>query len=139
MHFSTVPATAALLALLPATIASPHSFARRDSSTGQCGAANGGLKCDGSTVNACCSPAGWCGDSTDHCGTGCQAAYGVCSLSLYLLHHWHLADRFFSFRHVVEQQPLHQLDQLLVSRELMLGVSVMARILVAVPWRERLP
>jgi len=78
MHFSKVPATAALLALLPATIASPHSFSRRDSSTGQCGAANGGLKCDGSTVNVCCSPAGWCGDTADHCGTGCQAAYGTC-------------------------------------------------------------
>ncbi|RPA99574.1 glycoside hydrolase/deacetylase [Choiromyces venosus 120613-1] len=77
MHFSKVSA-AVLLALLPATIASPHGLFGRDSSTGQCGAANGGLKCDDSAVNACCSAAGWCGDSAGHCGTGCQAAYGKC-------------------------------------------------------------
>ena len=87
MHFSMVPATAALLALLPATIASPRGLYRRDSATGQCGAANGNLKCDASTGNTCCSVSGWCGDSSDHCGTGCQSAYGVCSLSLYLHHH----------------------------------------------------
>lgn len=78
MHFSKVSATAALLALLPVTIASPHGFFPRDSNTGQCGAANGGLKCDGSSENACCSVNGWCGDTADHCGTGCQAAYGKC-------------------------------------------------------------
>ncbi|KAI5848420.1 hypothetical protein BZA05DRAFT_420297 [Tricharina praecox] len=53
---------------------------RRDSPTGQCGAANSGYTCTASTgANQCCSPAGWCGDSTAHCGTGCQSAYGTCS------------------------------------------------------------
>lgn len=27
----------------------------------------------------CCSQYGWCGDSADHCGTGCQSAYGSCN------------------------------------------------------------
>lgn len=27
----------------------------------------------------CCSEWGWCGDSAEHCGTGCQSAYGSCS------------------------------------------------------------
>src|SRR5205807_8786613 len=82
MHFSEVSVATALLALLPATIATPHYYSlfSRDSNTGLCGAANGGLKCDGSAQNTCCSPTGYCGDTADHCGTGCQSAYGVCFL-----------------------------------------------------------
>ncbi|CCX06376.1 hypothetical protein FPQ18DRAFT_346297 [Pyronema domesticum] len=84
-----VSVSSLLLALLPATsvlacamhraTTTQDSVERRDSSTGQCGAANGNLSCNGTTVNRCCSQAGWCGDSTDHCGTGCQAAFGYCS------------------------------------------------------------
>ncbi|KAF4341558.1 chitinase [Fusarium beomiforme] len=33
------------------------------------------LKCPTGT---CCSPAGFCGDTAAHCGTGCQSAYGKC-------------------------------------------------------------
>ncbi|CUS09967.1 unnamed protein product [Tuber aestivum] len=76
MHFQKASAAVALLALLPATIASP--LFRRNSSSGQCGAANGGLRCDASPGNSCCSAAGNCGDSADHCGTGCQAGFGTC-------------------------------------------------------------
>ncbi len=45
-----------------------------------CGAANGGI-CAGTM---CCSEAGWCngnpaaGTSDDHCGIGCQSAFGNC-------------------------------------------------------------
>ncbi|OUM63651.1 carbohydrate-binding module family 18 protein, partial [Piromyces sp. E2] len=30
-------------------------------------------------TNECCSQYGWCGTSTDHCGTGCQSEFGQCS------------------------------------------------------------
>ncbi|ORX59958.1 hypothetical protein BCR36DRAFT_408328 [Piromyces finnis] len=29
--------------------------------------------------NKCCSPYGWCGTTTAHCGTGCQSGYGLCT------------------------------------------------------------
>jgi Chitin recognition protein len=29
----------------------------------------------------CCSPWGYCGSSSDHCGSGCQTAFGACSLT----------------------------------------------------------
>ncbi|KAK3389961.1 carbohydrate-binding module family 18 protein [Podospora didyma] len=45
------------------------------SKDGQCG---GGLTCAGSSYGNCCSPHGWCGKTTDHCGTGCQADFGLC-------------------------------------------------------------
>ena len=28
--------------------------------------------------NACCSASGWCGTSSDYCGTGCQIGFGYC-------------------------------------------------------------
>ncbi|KAI5792582.1 hypothetical protein DFH27DRAFT_192877 [Peziza echinospora] len=43
----------------------------------RCGAAFG-FKC-GATVDKCCSVNNWCGDTTAHCGTGCQAGYGTCT------------------------------------------------------------
>lgn len=44
------------------------------STDGRCGPNNGGTICDpNSTVykGSCCSAAGWCGNTVDHCGTGC--------------------------------------------------------------------
>lgn len=35
--------------------------------------------CQGSVFGNCCSQYGWCGSTTGHCGTGCQAAFGTCS------------------------------------------------------------
>ncbi|KAF8252736.1 glycoside hydrolase/deacetylase [Wilcoxina mikolae CBS 423.85] len=29
----------------------------------------------------CCSQFGWCGDSIEHCGTGCQPEFGVCFIA----------------------------------------------------------
>lgn len=49
-----------------------------DSDTGRCGPSGGELSCLSSgTDNGCCSPSGWCGDSSDHCGAGCLSEFGV--------------------------------------------------------------
>ncbi|KAK3353758.1 hypothetical protein B0T25DRAFT_608211 [Lasiosphaeria hispida] len=42
---------------------------------GHCGE---GFTCQGSAFGSCCSPHGWCGQTTDHCGPGCQAGFGLC-------------------------------------------------------------
>ncbi|KAI5809971.1 hypothetical protein DFH27DRAFT_606391 [Peziza echinospora] len=70
-----------LLALLApvGAIALPHSsIVARDSPDGRCGTING-LSCASSTTNICCSQAGWCGDTSDHCGSGCQSGFGACT------------------------------------------------------------
>ncbi|KAK2022598.1 chitin binding protein, partial [Colletotrichum zoysiae] len=43
-----------------------------------CGAA-AGKTCQGSTFGNCCSVNGWCGSTSDYCGTGCQSKYGACA------------------------------------------------------------
>lgn len=43
------------------------------------GGNNKGYSCGASNVGPCCSQYGWCGSSTDHCGTGCQSQFGTCS------------------------------------------------------------
>lgn len=43
--------------------------------TDRCGSAYG--SCAG--ANECCSKYNYCGTTADHCGTGCQIAYGICS------------------------------------------------------------
>jgi hypothetical protein len=46
------------------------------STDGKCGASNGGLLCDPNSkvyTGSCCSQYGWCGNTVDHCGTGCQS------------------------------------------------------------------
>jgi hypothetical protein len=63
------------------------------STDGSCG--SGKATCAGSTFGNCCSQYvsshlsldhqltlrryGWCGSSTDHCGTGCNSVFGTCS------------------------------------------------------------
>ncbi|KAK3933833.1 hypothetical protein QBC46DRAFT_431049 [Diplogelasinospora grovesii] len=51
------------------------SGALQVSKDGRCG---GGLTCLGSTFGQCCSEHGWCGKTSDHCGAGCQAGFGLC-------------------------------------------------------------
>ncbi|KAF9878054.1 hypothetical protein CkaCkLH20_04630 [Colletotrichum karsti] len=47
---------------------------------GRCGATQGYTTCIKEPLGAtCCSQYGWCGSSADHCGTGCQAAFGTCT------------------------------------------------------------
>jgi hypothetical protein len=49
------------------------------SSNGDCGATDfEGQICLGSTFGNCCSEKGFCGTTSDYCGTGCQAEYGNC-------------------------------------------------------------
>lgn len=49
------------------------------SSDGKCGSTDPNSQiCVGSTYGSCCSQKGWCGDSTDYCGTGCQSDFGTC-------------------------------------------------------------
>ncbi|KAK7193611.1 hypothetical protein DPSP01_000163 [Paraphaeosphaeria sporulosa] len=56
-----------------ATTATPTKV----STDATCGG-NTGSTCQGSQFGNCCSQAGWCGTTTDHCGTGCQSLFGTC-------------------------------------------------------------
>ncbi|KAK4135981.1 carbohydrate-binding module family 18 protein, partial [Trichocladium antarcticum] len=47
------------------------------STDGRCGA--NGKTCTGSAFGECCSSGGYCGDTTDHCGAGCQSSSGTCT------------------------------------------------------------
>ncbi|CZT41787.1 uncharacterized protein RSE6_01573 [Rhynchosporium secalis] len=47
------------------------------STDGSCGG-NGKKTCPGSTFGNCCSVAGYCGSTSDHCKIGCQSAFGDC-------------------------------------------------------------
>ncbi|KAL1843207.1 hypothetical protein VTJ49DRAFT_2758 [Mycothermus thermophilus] len=47
----------------------------RVSTDGTCG---NGVTCAGSTWGNCCSPYGYCGSTNQHCGNGCQSAFGIC-------------------------------------------------------------
>lgn len=58
-------------------------FARQAVTTdGSCGikesGAGKGFHCPTAQYR-CCSQWGWCGDSAEHCGTGCQSEYGSCT------------------------------------------------------------
>ncbi|KAG7150819.1 Endochitinase 2 like protein [Verticillium longisporum] len=46
------------------------------SSDGSCGA--GKATCRGYGEHQCCSQYGYCGSTTEYCGQGCQAAFGIC-------------------------------------------------------------
>jgi len=46
------------------------------STDGKCGPANGNTICSN---NNCCSKYGYCGTSSAHCGSGCQAGFGKCN------------------------------------------------------------
>jgi hypothetical protein len=49
--------------------------------SGRCGAQFNGLTCKGSTFGDCCSQYNYCGATTEHCGSGCQTGFGVCTTS----------------------------------------------------------
>lgn len=72
-HATTATATATSSAI-------PTATPTKVSTDGTCGS-NTGSTCQGSTFGNCCSQAGWCGTSTDHCGTGCQSVFGTCGSS----------------------------------------------------------
>ncbi|KAI5797885.1 hypothetical protein DFH27DRAFT_483360 [Peziza echinospora] len=77
-------ASAAVMALfssvvtaLPQQKSTSGIFARAVSPDGTCGG-TAGFTCS-TTSYKCCSQYGWCGDTVDHCGTGCQSAFGTCT------------------------------------------------------------
>lgn len=50
-----------------------------ESTDGSCGSGTTFLCSGTATGGPCCSQYGYCGDTTAHCGTGCQAEYGTCT------------------------------------------------------------
>jgi hypothetical protein len=48
------------------------------STDAKCG--SNGKTCKGCGFGDCCSSSGYCGDTTGHCGAGCQSGFGVCPL-----------------------------------------------------------
>lgn len=63
----------------PVSTAPPASTPTGKVSTdGTCGGTNA-QTCKGSTFGNCCSQYGWCGTTVDHCGTGCNTAFGTCT------------------------------------------------------------
>ncbi|KAF2255788.1 carbohydrate esterase family 4 protein [Trematosphaeria pertusa] len=48
---------------------------------GTCGP-NTAYTCIGFELGECCSTYGWCGNTADHCGTGCNPLYGNCGSSV---------------------------------------------------------
>lgn len=57
----------------PVTVPKPGDT----SPDGSCGGTNQ-FNCTGSTFGDCCSSGGWCGDTSAHCGSGCQDLFGTC-------------------------------------------------------------
>ncbi|ORY58809.1 uncharacterized protein BCR38DRAFT_352710, partial [Pseudomassariella vexata] len=55
------------------------SASSNPSTPGRCGADFGGITCASSAYGDCCSEYGYCGDTTAHCSTGCQTAFGTFS------------------------------------------------------------
>ncbi|KAL8713071.1 MAG: hypothetical protein Q9220_002931 [cf. Caloplaca sp. 1 TL-2023] len=77
---SSVTASADTSSKAEAPATSPSSGNTDQSTQGgsvdTCGSNNGGLKCASSL---CCSSHGFCGTSSDYCGSGCQSGFGTCS------------------------------------------------------------
>ncbi|TGZ76242.1 hypothetical protein EX30DRAFT_375645, partial [Ascodesmis nigricans] len=78
-------AATAIATAIPKAVsdASPLGLVKRAvSPDGTCGvlySGNGnGYSCPTGWTK-CCSEWGWCGDGAEHCGTGCQSAYGTCN------------------------------------------------------------
>ncbi|KAH6632553.1 hypothetical protein F5144DRAFT_548498 [Chaetomium tenue] len=60
----------------------PGTSVSIDGTCGTEGAGKEGYRCPGNaTVTSCCSAAGYCGTTADHCSaeTGCQEKYGNCT------------------------------------------------------------
>ena len=101
MFFLTLLPLLGLVTAVPALVAEPVNFlypthlpsttrfARRSTSPPQspftgpnanrCGDALNGAVCGPANAGPCCSVAGWCGASVDHCSGGCQSDFGVCA------------------------------------------------------------
>jgi beta-glucanase (GH16 family) len=70
-YSTTTTAASTSTAILPLMTNLPIS------PNGHCGA-NVSTICAGSLFGNCCSAYGYCGNTTEYCGLGCQTAYGTC-------------------------------------------------------------
>ncbi|TGZ82035.1 glycoside hydrolase/deacetylase [Ascodesmis nigricans] len=90
MKLSFVAAVLAGSTLTTAGTLSRPTLLRREAGAitpnGMCGMVEGGdgkgYKCG--TAKPCCSKYGWCGNSDEHCGTGCQNEFGTCKVTAVL-------------------------------------------------------
>ncbi|ORX77037.1 glycoside hydrolase/deacetylase, partial [Anaeromyces robustus] len=57
------------------TTTTPKTPTGKISTNGRCGKDNGNTVCPD---DLCCSQYGYCGESSEHCGTGCQSEFGQC-------------------------------------------------------------
>ncbi|ORX99885.1 hypothetical protein BCR34DRAFT_576243 [Clohesyomyces aquaticus] len=76
-----IPTSSARITIATSTtqiIVPTHAPESNVSPDGTC-AGDGKKTCTGSLYGKCCSKNGWCGDSTDHCGTGCNPLFGTCN------------------------------------------------------------
>jgi hypothetical protein len=73
--------TASLLSVGLAHASPAAPLAKRAVSTDGSCAGTSGYTCAGSSFGNCCSRYKWCGSSKDHCGTGCNSAFGSCAAS----------------------------------------------------------
>ncbi|KAF2852830.1 carbohydrate esterase family 4 protein [Plenodomus tracheiphilus IPT5] len=58
--------------------ASPSAATGKVSTDATCSGTKGFI-CQGSAFGNCCSQFNYCGNTTDHCGTGCQTGFGTCT------------------------------------------------------------
>lgn len=56
-----------------------NSSSLTTSTDGSCGSGTTFMCTGTATGGACCSQYGYCGETTGHCGTGCQSEYGTCT------------------------------------------------------------
>lgn len=62
---------------VPSDTENPPKATGDPTTNGSCGSQNNGMTCAGWALGECCSMYGWCGDSSAHCGEGCQS--GPCT------------------------------------------------------------
>ncbi|KAH0610047.1 uncharacterized protein H6S33_012593 [Morchella sextelata] len=90
MRSSTASLIGALAAFSSLVVAHPLTdatletlFKRAVSPDNTCGFAYNGAgnnyTCDSTTAGTCCSQYGYCGSTSDYCGTGCQSDFGSCT------------------------------------------------------------
>ena len=74
-QFTVLDSTSQEPVLTPAVISENIFLAEADRVTtdGTCGASNGGTTCGAWAQGSCCSLYGYCGNTTAHCGDGCQS------------------------------------------------------------------
>jgi hypothetical protein len=71
----TLPGTEVVIPPFPIHPPTPQGLT--ESTDGSCGGSDR-LSCVGSSFGNCCSSSNFCGNSTAHCGAGCNPLFGIC-------------------------------------------------------------